>query len=258
MEQDKIIDRIKKLMRLAESSNANEAANAAGQAQRLMEEHRIDQAVLDLGDEEPEGDDEPIVDHGNAPLTVSGRMPQWKVSLSVALASANACRCYVGWKWDSAKHAHKRTLCLVGRPSDVATVSYLFGYLSKEIDRLTRLNARGRGRTWANSYRLGAVAAIRKRLREANKEARDNARKRLEGQTTALVKMDQALARLDARASAVDEWLKKNMDLRSRSASKANRDWSAYAQGQRDGQNINLDGGGNRLGSGKKAIGDGN
>jgi len=257
MEQEKIIDRIKKLMRLAESSNANEAANAAGQAQRLMEQHRIDQTVLDMDGEEPDGDDEEIADHSSRPLTVSGRLPQWKTSLAVALATANACRCYIGHKYEYDTRKAKRTLCLVGRQSDVATISYLFGYLSKEIERLVRVNALGLGRTWASSYRLGAVDAIKRRLRDGTKEARQEARKRLEGQTAALVRVDKAIALIDERGAEVDAWLKSNMKLGKGRANSSRRDWGAYEAGQRDGKSINLDGGGKSVGSGKKAIGGG-
>ena len=49
-------EKIKKLLRLGESSNINEAANAAAHAQRLMDKYRI--AMIELGDVGE--DEEPI------------------------------------------------------------------------------------------------------------------------------------------------------------------------------------------------------
>ena len=47
MDRDKLLDRIKRLLRLAESSNVHEAASAAARAQELMSRHRIEAASLE-------------------------------------------------------------------------------------------------------------------------------------------------------------------------------------------------------------------
>lgn len=47
---DKIIDKIKKCLALAKSSNGNEAATALRQAQKLMAQHNISQADIDLAE----------------------------------------------------------------------------------------------------------------------------------------------------------------------------------------------------------------
>lgn len=48
MTDQKILDKIKKLLALAQSSNANEAALALSKAQALMAEHNIDAEAIDL------------------------------------------------------------------------------------------------------------------------------------------------------------------------------------------------------------------
>lgn len=50
MKHDKVIDKIKKCLALAQSSNANEAAAAMRQAQALMKKYNINQDVVDLAD----------------------------------------------------------------------------------------------------------------------------------------------------------------------------------------------------------------
>ncbi|WP_102797343.1 DUF2786 domain-containing protein [Bowmanella denitrificans] len=50
MSSDKIIDKIKKLLALAKSSNPHEAAAALSRAQKLMQQHSIDQQSVALSD----------------------------------------------------------------------------------------------------------------------------------------------------------------------------------------------------------------
>jgi len=257
MDNNKIVDKVKKLLRLAESADVNEAAAAAGAAQRLMEEHRIDQAMIDVSEDAGDGvEDEEIHNSGDEPLEESGRLANWKTQLAVAIAGLNGCRVYLGRGYSTG--TRQTTLCLVGRPSDVASVRYLFSYLTGEIERLCKRNGRGLGRTWANSFRMGAVHTVRKRLREANRKARDDARLKLKGKgTTALVKLDRALARVDEQAKAVEAWMKKNMSLGSARSSHSRRDWDAYAAGKRAGDSINLSGPSGSRGGSRGALGSG-
>lgn len=254
---ERIVDRIKKLLRLAQSDNVNEAANAAGQAQRLMEQHRIDQALLDVSDADggPVEDEDVRVD--GEPMTRSGRLPQWKVQLGVCVANANACRCYLDTRWNDDREVYEKSLCIVGRPSDVATVRYLFTYLAHEIERLCKRDGQGRGRTYANSFRIGAVHTIRKRLVLAKAEVRKEAKKKLRGDSTALAKIDKALAKIDQRGQDVDDWMDKNMDLSNGRASRSRRDWDAYRAGQQAGHGIELGASSSSLKSGAKALGSG-
>lgn len=257
MNHDKVIDKIKKLLRLAESADVNEAATAAGQAQRLMEQYRIDQAILSVDEDAPDGavDEENIKEFSDEPLAASGRLAQWKSSLGVAIASINGCRCVLSKEWSGRKF--RTTLCLVGHPSDVATVRYLFAYLVSEIERLCKERNNGRGRTWANSFRIGAVHTVRKRLQEAKEQARLDARKKLKGNTKALARISKALERVDARAGAVDLWMKDNLEMTTGRSRASSRDWDAYREGKRAGESIDLSGpsGGK---AGRKALKSGN
>lgn len=58
MPTDKIIDRVRKLLELSHSTNEHEAAQAAARAAKLMSEHDVTQAMLNVTAEEdrqPEG-----------------------------------------------------------------------------------------------------------------------------------------------------------------------------------------------------------
>ncbi len=252
MDQDRVIDKVKKLLRLSTSDNVNEAAAAAARAQSLMDEHRIDQAMFDVGDDgdEPAETDEQVTDHDKDPVEVGRSIASWKAQLLMAVCGANACKCYRGYQAFEGRYV--RNLCIIGRPSDVAMVKHLYAYLSHEIERLCQHENRGNGRTWMNSFRLGAVSEVSRRLRLTAKAAQEGKRKALGGNTKALAVLDRALVRIEQRSADVEKWAKDNMNLRSRSGSRTNRDWSGYEAGKEAGRSINLSPSQRRaLGSGK-------
>lgn len=258
---EKIIDKIRKLLRLAESSDVNEAATAAGAAQRLMEAHQIDQAMVALEDEDAptgSGEDEPIrqFDDEEA-LHVWARLASWKLQLTWAVASVNGCRTFQGYTWDKSKGRSMRTIGIVGRPSDVATVRYLCTYLLAEIDRLCKSASGGKGRTWANCFRLGAVHEVRRRLQEAKRRARMEARAKLQGNIKALVRLDKALANIDGRCEEIDAWMKEHMNIYAASSSRYRSDVGGWMEGREAGTQIDLGSGGASIASGARALGPG-
>jgi len=241
MQQDRVIDKVKKLLRLSTSDNVNEAAAAAARAQSLMDEHRIDQAMIDVsdtGDDEPAEADEKVSDHDHEPVEVGRAIATWKGQLLMAVCGVNACKCYRGYQPHDGRYV--RNLCIIGRPSDVAMVRHLYAYLAHEIERLCRKENRSYGRTWMNSFRLGAVSEVSRRLRLTAKSAQDEKRKALAGNTKALAVLDRALVRIEKRTTDVEKWAKEHMNLRSRSSGRSNRDWSGYEAGKEAGRSINL------------------
>src|SRR5215471_21045969 len=87
---DNVIDKIKKLLALSESSNPHEAANAAARAAELMFEHKIQSADLEIagGGKRPA---EAVIEttlHG-------GKWREfWKGQLADSLARSMGCRVY--------------------------------------------------------------------------------------------------------------------------------------------------------------------
>jgi hypothetical protein len=248
-EQQRKLEQVRKLLELAKSDNVNEAGNAAAQAQRLMSRHAITEAMIDVGQDEDEKA-EPItsdVMHAHE----SQNLPTWKGQLGVVMAECNQCKCYRSGS----------ELRIIGRPSDANTVRYLFSYVAREIDRLTKQESDARGgpgRTWCNNFRLGAVDAVNKRLREAHRDARNDMRREAHagdtlGTGVALVRVNNALATLDQRVRDVEEYGKRKLHLRSTGHAHTRYDSDARAAGARAGATINLSNGRSAsLGSGSR------
>lgn len=254
MKKTKIIDKIQKLLRLSESANVNEAAAAAARAQALMEQHRIDRAILTLGGD---GDDQDTIRaHKDAPVFSGGKIVQWKLNLADTLCRHNGCTMYINIGQDDAGRPLSKVV-LVGRSTEVGTIRYMFDYLAAEVNRLCRKLGKGKGRVWANNFRLGAVATINQRMSEARRQFRRKQRERARAQDTeALVRLDDALAHIDKAMQRAEEWMKSHVNPSgTRKNSGHQEDWDAWMRGREAARDINLESSSKSLPNTKTSIG---
>lgn len=197
MTRNKIIDRVRKLLALANSTNAHEAATAAAAAQSLMSAHRIAAAEC----EAPEASD--IGLHDSVSLG-RRRLDQWRWQMAWGVCKPNGCVPTTVWGSDD-----RLVLCFVGHAPDAQAARYLWEYLVREIDRLAKAEAlelRQMGgapanwRTWYNSFRMGAVMAVSVRLLRTAKQAQHSA-------------SSQAIARLDDHEAQAREFAREKLGV---------------------------------------------
>lgn len=227
---DAILDRVRKLLALATSPNAHEAASAAELAQTLIARHRLQQ-WLDA-DAVAADEAEAIDDARDEPLDVARKPRTWKVALATTLADANSC---VAYTLDRGK---ERAIVLVGRAADRAAVLELWTWLVTRIEWLSATHGAGRDRKWHDAYRVGVVATIGERLSAVDEQVRG------ELSEGALVRVDPVLL---ARRDALERFVSERLRLgRGRSISV---DAHAYAEGRQAGATLDLgnDGGRKRL-----------
>ena len=238
MTHEQALERVRKLLALAESDNPHEAALAMGRAQALMESHRISMAALD---DSP--DDEPI-QLWDDPLDSRVRAT-WKKRLGMTLCTANGCAIYNS----------SGALVITGRASNVQTVRYLYRYCVRAIDRLTRSNGAGNGRTWMNNYRLGCVDAIAKAIRAEREAEQSRMRQTVSNDESALIRVDAAIARVAAEYREADQYMHSKVQLGRGGSSSARYDGSARAAGRSDGAGIYSGGSRGAVGPGVRRIG---
>ena len=244
-EYEKALAKAAKLLRLSSSSNPHEAALAASKAQEILDRYKIDRLSINI-DGNSDAPEEPIKDFGFDPLDSSNTAATWRVRLACSLAARNQSKVYL----------HGSALCLIGRASDVSTVRYMYGYLTREVDRLAKRDCAGCGRTYANNYRLGVVDTISRRLATQERETEEQMKREAEAESS-----ERALAIVSAitvrrnQIQAVEEFTKANMKLRSGRASSYRSDYSARAAGQKAGQEIGLNPASSRLPDCNPALG---
>lgn len=217
-----VIDKVRKLLQLSQSDNANEAATAAAMANKLLDQYRLSMADIDSIDAEKVIDDPQYI-------YSSKRMIGWKVALAKCLAIHYGC--YV---WDeyfiSMTGRKQSNLRLAGRQSDIDIVKYMYAWLVSECERLSKKEAYGNGRVYVNSYYRGFVAGIADQLQKSRAE--------IAQQTTST-----AIVKIDSRAQEAESWLKSRRKLEKAKGSSyyIQHDPSAYNAGQQRGKNIHLD-----------------
>jgi hypothetical protein len=160
MSQDQVVlDRVRKLLALATSSNVHEAAGALRRAQALIARHQLEGWLA--AERSVEEDEDPIVDARDEPLVVARRMRGWRVALAALLAEENGCLAYT---LDCGREEH---LVLVGRGRNRAVVRELYGWLEQRLLWLSAEHGPGQPKLWHDAFRIGAVETLALRLRTA-------------------------------------------------------------------------------------------
>jgi hypothetical protein len=151
-EHDKVLEKVRKLLALAGSSNEHEAALAASRAQALLAEHN-----LTLADVKAEKGDEFVIDEE----LVTDSYP-WRRQLANAVASLYFCKYY----YQNVRRG--RTMydvhCLAGAPHNINVAKMMFQYLHTTVDRLARQGARGLPKKQQSPYRVSFRTACTTRL----------------------------------------------------------------------------------------------
>jgi hypothetical protein len=227
---DSVIEKVRKLLALATSSNANEAATAAAVANKLIDEYRLSECDLEINEG---GSSEPIEEDADY-IYQSGKITRWKASLVRVLTTH-----YGVAYWNDISFETKRQVSryrMVGKRSDMGIVRYMFAWLSTECQRLSALEAKGMGRVFVASYCEGFVSGIAEQLKVS--------RVAVQAQATSA-----SIIKIDAREQeAKDEMHRLHTNLKKKNSySHSQRDRMAFDAGQFRGKNVHL---GGSIGSG--------
>lgn len=203
----KIIDRIRKLLKMAEDSrgNPNEAAIAAARAAKLMEEYQISNAesILNMLEEDPLGaviKEDVFLDDSYT------KLPPWLRTLPVSVSMLYGTQVKLGTGIHPKLRVLTRTVRFFGFGPDVEASKWTFDFLVEECrrqaDRWWEGNARfsfASAKMAKASFRLGFSTAIHERVKE--ELARRAAEKASSSSTgTALVVLDDAKRRAIEKA----------------------------------------------------------
>lgn len=220
---NKILDRIKRLLALAQSDNPHEAALAASEAQRLMIQNGIESVTM----HEQHTADQVLID--------AGSMNVWYRFLANDVAKATFCSVYAVRTGKAGKCAEKLSVC--GYKQDIAVAIVLLTWLANEINRLCELAwapLRSSGvsaNAWKKSFRLGATSVIGKRLAEDRVKS-------LAEVGTALVKLDTYTEQ--SKAAVVALLRNEGISIRTKGVVADAKDQGAYGAGLIAGAQVAL------------------
>lgn len=215
------IEKVRKLLALSTSSNANEAAAAAGIANKLIDEHRL--SVADLENTTTE---EPVIQDAEG-LYESGRITPWKTTLVRVLTQHYGVAYYNDARYENGRKVSSYRM--VGRASDMSIVRYMFAFLSLECTRLSSSEVKGSGRVSVASYQEGFVCGVADQLKLSREEIKKQA------SSNAIVKIDSRLAQSKEGMYSLIPGLRS-----AKAASSRRIDANAFDQGKQRGKSIHL------------------
>lgn len=218
-----IIEKVQKLLALSKSSNINEAAAAAAAANRLIDQHCLSE--MDL--ESSGASIEEMIEEDADFIYESGKITAWKYMLVCILAKHYGCAHWNDCTWATGRQVSRYRL--VGKRTDIGIARYMFSYLTLECQRLSALEAKGRGRVFVSSYCEGFVSGVQAQLIASRAEVQKTA------SSSALVKMDGRVDLARAEMYRLHDNLKKKTVM-----SHGHRDGSAFSMGQDRGKSIHL------------------
>ena len=186
------LDKVRKLLALARSSNVHEAAAAAARAQEIIERYRLD-ALLGA---EQAAESDPVEDEV---LETARRQRRWKAVLAARLAEANGCLAY------TRQAGRERQIVIAGPAADRAAVRSLWDWLVPQLEWLSATHGVGHDKRWHDDFRVGAVDTIAARLAAANRGEHEAT------PAAALVRLEPALV---ARRAALEAWAAQRLSTR--------------------------------------------
>ena len=227
MSKENLLKKVQALLKLAENNaNVNEAASAFAKAQRLIQEHNLSMVELDSSEDEEE------IQFGDNMYEGVGKLSSWKGLLGKCIGEANSCFIFTsqGFLNINGKVKSTRIIKIIGCESDIKIANYMFVVMSREIERLCKIAprpnmGRGQGRIWANSFKLGAVSAIREQFKNEKKDVFKDA------SAAVLVKVEQ-------RFTDVQNWANKNVPGLKTTSNKYRKNNDAFCDGYKAGKNI--------------------
>lgn len=137
-----VIEKLKKLLALAQSPNENEAAVAMAQAIRIAQRENVNlDSIRGLEF------DEPVQENDG---WAKSRFEPWERHLLLNIAEMFGCKIIQGWKHNEKRHDFDIHMIVVGHPSDSEIVLYLTAYLHRQLTALWK--RRKDGILWSSLY----------------------------------------------------------------------------------------------------------
>lgn len=221
--------RVQKLLAIAEHerSDPNEAAAAAGMAEKIMRKYQLDYAEV-IMTALKKGDDlstEDIVCTAKTNGTKTKVVSPWVGMIAVAIAELNECGCKMGWTPN-----FEACVRFFGFTADVQLATWTLGYLVETTNRLCNEYKKTEeyligGRRVLNGYRQGVSIGITQSLRKLASAKKQEVRT---GTGTSLMVVKQ-----DAIAAKYGEF-------KTRTAKSKVSRGDSFFQGLSDGRQVNV------------------
>jgi hypothetical protein len=208
MNIDEILRKIRGLQNLAndkKGATPEEAASAAAMAQRLIDKYQINIEDVDYDANQAKADAEPITNFGYSdPLDQPKRTyyeDNWSVRLASIVSKMNGCVTH--YQRTAKEYSSIR---IIGQPSDVAAVRYLYAFFKQQILNLRAENCVGRSNQYKGHFAEGCVDTLKEKLEASRRQTYDEKLAEVAGNPLALARVQNAIAKVDKKLEAIEDF----------------------------------------------------
>ncbi len=198
---------------LAKGNNAaatpEESAAFLAKAQEIIDNYKL--SVDDMSDANQKTDDnEPIMDFGmEDPLDNTGYgqyRETWVRRLGWIIASHNQCKTISYRMQDKSI-----TMRIMGRPSDVTAVRYLYNFFKRQIEEIAKPACAGHSGPYRGQFCMGVLDTLNAKLDKDRESMISSKRSEVSGNGLALVRVNNAVARLETRKLEVTKFVEEKL-----------------------------------------------
>ncbi len=216
MTREEAIDKVRKLLELAKSSNPNESAAAVAQAQRIMDKYNISASDAE-STKGPSPDDEIVMGEE----TIKSRRPRrWLQILVSDISSLNGVFPVLDPRDGRVE--------FYGRKLDIDCALYMIKFVLSEMAKHRRNLPKGKPRMWYESWRLGFVNGVITAIKSMREQMDAND----------LVVLENSLKH---RRKKARDFLLQRVRIRSyRSSASGVVDHRAYEDGRTKGESVKI------------------
>ncbi len=228
MASEQILERLRRLLKLSQSENPNEAATAKSMADKLIEKHQVSLEEIDsVADKKPLYGD-------NEKLYSSTEFSRWKAMLAGIVGFKFDCDIVQEQSVSTVQDQEPVTTYdyfIYGEPAMAAEAKRVFLLLMDYLEDTLKFTCRGRGQRYLDSYALGWIDGIRNNLEyleiKINKERKEE---KIEGAEKAIT----PTADFDPKVKPTENKTKV-------SGGEQIPDMAAYFRGVYDGEGVDLE-----------------
>jgi len=223
-----ILAKIKLLLKLTASPNANEAENARVMADKLVTKYNITEDELkSLEDKKPlYGEDEKVF------MTIG--LCGWRQQLVLAIGKHFDCQ-IVQEEIVPAEGLHAFSYFAYGEPEDVVNIQFVFHVFAQKVEELVQTKCLGRGPIYVSSYCEGVVEAIKNNIYWDGIDIPNIKRDLKKDNSEKIVEPGEG--KLTKPKSEKEKPVQESVDVNSQSLVK---DVNAYFRGLNDGDRLHL------------------
>lgn len=233
------------------ATSPEEAAAFLAKANQIMDDYKLNVDEVSNANQEKD-DNEPIRNFYDDPLDhvkYGNYRETWTRTLANVLATHNQTRTFY------TTHADRSiSIKIIGRGSDVQVVRYLYSFFKRQIEQLADEGCSGNSTAYRGQFCMGVIDTLWRKLLAERKQTIEAKKTEHAQNSMALIRVNQAVVRLEKRSQAVEKFMEENLNLRKGRGFNPKTETGGRGAGRLAGEKLRMTGAKGAVGAGHKQL----